>query len=82
MQKQVRVLKPAQRPSRKDIVFGITLEKDIALFASGIFYTAHWENGDIILVSGTSLRPDNKTIGKYRFEECRIEVRNENSNPV
>jgi len=74
MQKQVRVLKPAQRASGKDIVYGITLAEDIRLFASGIYYEAEWSEGDIILKSGTYLKPDDKEVKQYKFEDCRIEV--------
>ncbi len=65
--------------SKKSAAYGITLEKEIAIFASGIFYQAKWMNGDILLCSGTNLKPDNKTIRSYRFEECKIEVKHANS---
>lgn len=82
MQKQVRTLKPAQRASGKDIVFGITLTKEIQTFASGIYYEAQWVDGDIILKSGTYLKPDDKEVKRYKFEDCRIEVNNEDSNSI
>ena len=80
MQKQVRMITQPNSGSKKSAAYGITLEKEIAIFASGIFYKAEWMNGDILLVSGTNLKPDMKTIRGYKFEECKIEVKHENSN--
>ena len=76
MQKQVRILKTSQRRSGKDIVYGITLKKDIAIFASGVYYQAQLVAGDILLKSGTCLKPDMKEVRKYRFEDSKIEDRN------
>ena len=60
------------------MVYGIALKKEIAIFASGIYYEAKWENGDILLVSGTNLKPDDKIVKRYKFEECKIGVQSEN----
>ena len=72
MQKQVRIIKPSQRTSGKDAVYGITLKKDIALFATGIYYEAQWMQGDIMLKSGACLTPDVKQVRDYKFEDCKI----------
>ncbi len=52
--------------------YGITIKKEIAIFAEGIYYHAEWVNGDIILKSGTYLKPDMKEVKKYQFEDCRL----------
>lgn len=70
MQKQVRIIKQGQGGT--SIVYGIALKKEIAIFAEGIFYEAKWENGNILLESGTNVKPDNKQIESYEFENCKV----------
>jgi len=70
MQRQVRIIK--QGREGKSIVYGISLKREIALFAEGIYYEARWENGNILLVSGTNAKPDDKQVEDYQFENCKV----------
>ena len=76
MQKQVRIIRSPNKPSGNNAMYGITIQKEVAVFASGIYYQAEWKGGDIILESGTYLKPDLKEVKKYQFEDCKIEDNN------
>jgi len=75
MQKQIRIIK--QNREGKGVVYGISIKREIAIFAEGIHYEAQWQNGDILLASGTNLKPDDKQVETYDFKECKIEVNSE-----
>ena len=70
MQKRVRVIKTDG--NGKNVVFGIAIQKEIALFASGVYYEAKWQSGNILLVSGTNAKPDDKLVESYEFQNCRV----------
>jgi hypothetical protein len=52
---------------KKQIVYGVTIPQEYAIFFHGCFFTIERSGNAIILTSGASLTPTQEQIKNYRF---------------
>jgi hypothetical protein len=56
-----------------EVIEGITIPKEIALFFKGVSFEIYRSGTSIILKSGTTFLPSKEEIKKYNFEDALIE---------
>jgi len=54
--------------SSKQIVYGVIVPSEIAMFFQGCFFSIERSGNAIILTSGTSLIPTKEQIKNYKFD--------------